>query len=198
LPLDDQQRLEMTLRAVETVRRIDPQTPIVATLAQPWGEHMIEHPKELSPMHFADALLRAEGGVSGIGLEWALGYHPRGSMARDLLAVNLHVDRWSQFGLPLAISLVVPSAGGDDLRATVLGAKTEGGPNGERTDQWQSDWAAHLVRLLLAKPSVQAVVWSQWSDATPHDFPHGGLYDAKGNEKPILDSLRSIREQHLA
>ena len=30
----------------------------------------------------------------------------------------------------------------------------------------------------MAKPAVQGVIWNQLRDNQPHDFPHGGLFDA--------------------
>ena len=57
-------------------------------------------------------------------------------------------------------------------------------------DQTQAE---HLVPLLMSKPHVQAVVWNQFSDALPHQFPHGGLLDARGAPKPILPLLSDLR-----
>ncbi len=49
--------------------------------------------------------------------------------------------------------------------------------------------------LLLAKPAVQGIYWSQLADNLPHDFPHGGLFDATGRPKPALEALGKLRRQ---
>ncbi len=51
--------------------------------------------------------------------------------------------------------------------------------------------------MLLAKQQVQAIFWNQLSDGVPHDFPHGGLFDATGTAKPALAALRSLRQQFV-
>ena len=55
-----------------------------------------------------------------------------------------------------------------------------------------------LVSLMLAKPSVSGVIWTQLSDAQPHEFAHAGLFDAQGLPKPMAEVLSSIRRNHLA
>jgi hypothetical protein len=71
------------------------------------------------------------------------------------------------------------------------------GRDEEITADAQREWVERHVPLLLAKNSVQIVLWNQLSDAEPHHFPHGGLFDAKGKPKPALDALRKIRQQYL-
>ena len=51
--------------------------------------------------------------------------------------------------------------------------------------------------LLLAKNAVQVVLWNQLSDAAPHHYPHGGLFDADDKPKPALEALQKIRQKYL-
>jgi hypothetical protein len=62
----------------------------------------------------------------------------------------------------------------------------------------QTAWASLVAPLLLARPSVQVLLWNQLSDAEPHEFPNSGLFDAKGKAKPALALLRELRKQCLA
>ena len=73
---------------------------------------MGERECDLSPLHFADALVRAEIGLSAIGLEINLGYWPGGTALRDVLELGRQIDRWSLLGMPLLITLTLPSAAG--------------------------------------------------------------------------------------
>ena len=61
----------------------------------------------------------------------------------------------------------------------------------------QAALAESYIPLLLAKPSVQAVMWDQWSDAEPHELPHGGLLNRRGVAKPLMKSLAAQRKTHL-
>ena len=71
-------------QAVQVVRKIDPRTPIVVSFDQPWGEYLVDQEHELAPLHYADALVRADLGISGFGLEMNAGYWPRGTAHRPV------------------------------------------------------------------------------------------------------------------
>jgi len=192
LGLSTEQKLKMAVRAVEIVRQNDSRTPAVVTFDQPWGEYVAQMEMDL-PLHLADTLIRANLGLAGIGLEINFGFHPRGTQPRDLLELSRQLDRWSTLGLPLLVSLVVPSGGGKDPLARL---KPQPVPSGW-TPELQEQWARQYVPLILSKPAVQAVVWNQLRDDEPHDLTFGGLIDRQGRPKPALAQLAGIRKQHL-
>jgi hypothetical protein len=71
------------------------------------------------------------------------------------------------------------------------------GPEGGANPQSQNTCVEKLVPLLLAKQCIQGIIWNQLNDASPHEFPHGGLFDAQGVAKPVLQTLTGIRQKHL-
>ncbi len=173
-------------------------SPVVISFDQPWAEYLAAVDHDLSPLHFADALVRAELGISGIALEMNLGYWPGGSLPRDVLSVSRQVDRWSLLGMPLLVFLSLPSRVEEDPQATADTAVTcrdRGVPAMPAMDQ---GLAVQIIPLLLAKPAVNAVVWSQWSDQRRHEFPHAGLLDPTGQAKPLLADLATIRRDLLS
>ena len=91
------------------------------------------------------------------------------------------------------LSLSAPSAEHDDP----LAQRKTAVASGSWTSLAQQRWAARFVPLALAKPSVRGVVWNQLRDSLPHDFPHGGLFDAERQAKPALRTLAAIRQKHL-
>ena len=93
--LSEEQRLRMAVLAIEVTRQTDPRVLIVLMVDQPWAEFMSESECDLSPLHFTDALVRAEIGLSGIGLEINLGCWPGGTALRDVLEFGRLVDRWT-------------------------------------------------------------------------------------------------------
>ena len=117
LGLNEEARLQVAAKAISTVRQLDPTTPIVVTFDQPWAEYLATEQLDLAPLHFADALVRADLGLSGIGLEINLGYHPGGSVHRGPLAVSRLIDTWSLLELPLLVSLTMPSSATEDPQA---------------------------------------------------------------------------------
>lgn len=197
LSLTEEQRLRLTVLAVQVARQADAKVPIVLWIDQPWGEYMGAKACDLSPLHFADSLVRADLGLAGLGLEINLGYYPGGTQPRDLLDFSRLVDRWSCLGLPLLVNLTIPSDGGPDAQARLPARVLPLAPSGQASPASQSVWAAELLPLLLAKPSVQGVWWNQLLDNQPHDFAHGGLYDAEGRSKPALNALQAAKRQYL-
>ncbi len=106
----EEQRLRLAVLVIESIRRADPRAPVVMTIDQPWGSFMSREDCDLSPLHFADALVRGDLGLSGIGLEINLGYTPGGTEPRDVIEFGRQMDRWSTLGLPLLVSLTAASA----------------------------------------------------------------------------------------
>ncbi|MGL4512826.1 MAG: endo-1,4-beta-xylanase [Lacipirellulaceae bacterium] len=200
LSLTDEQRLRIVAAAVSAVRQVDPQTPVVVGVEQPWGEYRARRDSELTPMDFADALERADLGIAGFDLELNIGYHPHATALRSPLSLSRLVDLWNvRLESPLMLTLTLPSSsspepGGDSKSSVVAGGST---PE-VVTPEWQAEWVRHRLPMLLAKTSVQVVLWGQLSDAATHGYAHGGLFDAAGAAKPIVQELRSIRGRYLA
>jgi hypothetical protein len=196
LGLSEEARLQAAAKAVTTVRQLDPTTPIVVTFDQPWAEYLATEHLDLAPLHFADALVRADLGLSGIGLELNVGYHPGGSLERGPLAVSRLIDNWSLLELPLLIALTMPSSADDDPNSNGRAGVVSSRPDDVSLDS-QRDWVERHVPLVLAKSAVQVVLWNQLTDAAPHHYPHGGLFDTANKPKPALESLRAIRQNFL-
>jgi hypothetical protein len=196
LGLNEEARLQVAAKAINAVRQLDPTTPIVVTFDQPWAEYLASEQLDLAPLHFADALVRADLGLSGIGLEINLGYHPGGSAQRGPLAISRLIDTWSLLELPLLVAVTMPSSSGEDPHANGK-VHVIGGEPDDVTPQTQRDWINQHVPLLLAKNAVQIVLWNQLSDALPHHYPHSGLFDAADQPKPSLEAMQKIRQKYL-
>jgi hypothetical protein len=197
LKFSEEQRLRLVVEAVDRVRALDARTPMILSFDQPWGEYIVREDQELTPLHFADTLVRGELGLAGIGLEMNLGYWPGGTLPRDLLEISRQLDRWSQLGVPLVVFVSAPSGSGADPLAQQPARLVPNLIAGGVTPQTQQAAAAALLPLILAKQSVQAIVWSHWRDDLPHDFPHSGLCDTKGKPKPALQTITAFRKDFL-
>jgi hypothetical protein len=177
LGLEEEQKLRLVVRAIEVIRSADPNAPVVVSFDQPWAEFMMRRDSDLPPQSFADALVRSDLGLAGIGLEINVGLGPAATLPRDLLEFNLQIDRWCSLGLPLLVSLAVPSAG-DNF-----------------SQERQQRWLEEFLPALAARPTVQAVFWNQLNDAEADDFPHTGLVDPAGKIKPAFGSIARLRKQ---
>lgn len=198
IQLTDENRLSLMVRVIERIRQIDDRTPILITFDHPWGDCVTYRKTGMTSLHFGDALSRAGIGLSGFGLEINFGYWPDGVGARDLLDIARQLDRWSLLGLPLVVFLTVPSSDQKDFGAHKPSQSLNSLTDERLSGETQRVLVQQLISLLLTKQSVHGIVWNQLDDQQPHEFPYGGLYDAAGNTKPLLDTLISIRQEHLA
>jgi hypothetical protein len=62
---------------------------------------------------------------------------------------------------------------------------------------WQQSVVQRIFPVLLAKQTVQAIVWDPWQDNQPHELQSAGLFDTKGKPKPALQTLISLRRELL-
>ncbi len=193
LSLSEEEVVRLAARAIELTRARDPNAAVLASFDQPWGEYLSRQPKDFPPLQFADALLRAGLGMTAVSLEINLGVWPGGTHLRDLLEFNEGIDYWGLLGVPLFVVLTYPSGTGSDP----LALRKTNPPPGAWTPAGQQAWIERYLPLLLSKPLVQGIFWSQLRDSEPHLFPHGGLFDLRRHPKPALRRLASLRQAHL-
>jgi hypothetical protein len=192
--LSEEQRLRLAALSIEVVRKVDARAPIVLGIDQPCAEFMGRQDYDLSPLHFADALIRADLGLTGISLELNVGYWPGGTQPRDVLELSRHLDRWSSLGMPLIVSLSLPSSvnvAGGRAGLKVLPYAGIVNPETHRV------WLELFVPMIMSKPAVQALVWNQLQDSPEAELPSGGLLDAQAHAKPALSYFESIRREYF-
>lgn len=193
LVLPEDERLELVAGAFSIIREVDPSTPVLLSIDQPFGEYLASRPGKYPPFHLAEALLRTSLGLAGIHVELAYGYFP-GSMRRDLIQITRFLDLWSSLGVPLFFTVIMPSGTEADPNVWLTGRMVQPGATPEK----QAVWAGELLQLLLAWPQVQGIFWGELSDHLPHEFPHGGLFKAPEMPKPVLSVLTRLRKQWLS
>lgn len=197
LSLEEEQRLHLVAHALDLVRRIDPRTPTVVSFDMPWGEYLAHKSDDLAPVHYADALVRADLGISGFGLEINAGFDPGGSIHRPTFEWGRLLDQWSIWGLPLMVTISAPSdSKHDPLARKNIEASLPPGLENQEQDP-QRHWSGAVLPLLIARSAVQVVLWNQLSDAEPHEFPHAGLFDTQQKPKASLNLMRDLRKMLL-
>ena len=132
----------------------------------------MEQDNDLAPWHYADALVRADLGISGFGLEINAGYWPRGSAHRPAFEYGRLIDQWSQLGLPLMVMLTAPSSGEPDPLAmqTIRPEPIETAAGASRRSA-SCVGAACGAAVGVAAFACRCVLWNQLADAEPHEFP---------------------------
>ncbi len=198
LGLTDDDRLRLAARLFEAAGSLDPGLDFALGVAQPFGDYLVGGSQTLSPLAFADDLIRAGARVGGIELELRTGTLPRGSFPRDLLDTSRLLDLFSILGPPIEVLLSCPAGAGPDPAAQthgeVLWSPAWRGPP---TPEGQAEWGMGYAALALAKPQVRSVTWDHWADADPHLTPAGGLIALSGRANPLLGRLQGLRATHL-
>ncbi len=198
MALTEEQRLRLTVRAIETTRQVDPDAQCLIRVDQPWAEYMTRGEWDLSPIHFADALARADLGLAGVVLDINIGYTPGGTPVRDALEYSRLLDLWAYLGLPLYLTFTFPtSTEKDPLAFREVSVMADAAPPDGWTPTSQRGWIEQVLPLVLAKRSVYGVFWGQLNDAEEHAFPHGGLFNAEGRPKAAMATLAALRQYHL-
>ena len=195
LALSEEQLLQLAVSTLETLRQCDANTPLIFTISQPWGEYLSNQSMDMSPISFAELLIRADLGINGIGLEINWGYRgDKGTFPRDLLELSQQIDRWSQLGMPLVVHLTVADA------PSKSSSSNESAHNISNSDDTVSltSRTRNILTVLASKPAVQALVWTQLADTkSPADL-EAGLFDVDGKSKPILKDLHDLRQNYMS
>ncbi len=198
LGLSDDDRLRLAARLFESASQLDPELDMVLGIAQPWGDYLIHEDQTISPLAFADDLIRAGLRIAAVEVELRFGNLPRGSLPRDLLDTSRVLEIFGVLGIPLEILLSYPAQDRLDERAAAQGESLwSPGWDPPPSAESQAEWGALFAALTLCKPHIRAVTWDHWSDADPHLMPQGGLLDSSGAPRPLLEHLRLIRSEHL-
>jgi len=177
MTLSEEQSVRLAIDTVEVIRRHDQQTPVIVSFQQPWGEYLSRYSRDLSPIHFADALVRADLGINGIGLEIDWQHSIGSTRPRDLVALSNELDRWTLLQMPLVIFLSAPTGLPDE------------------SESYSANQVEQLLTVMLGRPSVQVIVWDQLQDTPDEVSGRGGLLDSEGSEKPILQVFQHISDQ---
>jgi len=198
LGLTDDDRLRLALRLFEAAGPLDAELDFALGVAQPFGDYLVGGDQTISPLAFADDLIRAGARVGGIELELRAGTLPRGSFPRDLLDTSRLLDLFSILGPPLDVLLGCPAGPGPDAAAQVHGEVLWSPAwRGAPTPEGQAEWGMAAATLALCKPQVRSVTWDHWADAEPHLTPNGGLIAVSGRANPLLGRLQGLRAAHL-
>ncbi len=198
LGLNEEEQIRLTARVLQVARTTDPQAQLVIDFERPWAGWLSSSSFQLGPLHLAEYLARSELGLSGIGLEIAMGYTPPGSLIRDLFDFSRLIDHYTSIvNLPIHLSLAIPSDPSPDPLADAAAQQQANAWPSTPTERKQARWAVKWLSLAAAKPYVREIHWAHASDAFPHLFPHAGLFRADHQPKPFVEWLRSFREQAL-
>jgi hypothetical protein len=190
---------QQTQLAVDMLQMIDEslvEVPVMISFDFPWAERLAGAVGGVHPLQIADSILRQGVPISYFGLEVNLDYAPCGSVVRDPLQWIDLIDIWNQLEIPVVILLRAPFCG-CPAKPEPVADRLVNQQRSNLTDAQRADYLRLVLQLLVARPLVQGVIWSQWSDESDLRFPNGGLIHSSGI-KPPLEAVFSELHQLLA
>lgn len=197
------QQLELTTQLLQTVDDAVHEIPTLVSFDFPWAERLASAVGGSHPLQIADSLLRQGAQISFLGIEVNLGYWPGGSVMRDPLQWIDMLDVWSQLGMPLVVILRTPTWSTGELQpapSSDPSAPNSGTAEAEKhvntfdqkTDRQRIAYLKTILPMLVARPAVHGLIWSQWLDADDDRYPHGGLQTPTGELKSVYDLIKSL------
>ncbi len=188
------QQLQLTLDMLQRIDDMNVERPTMISFDFPWAERLAGAVGGIHPLQIADSLLRHGNRISYLGLEINLDYWPNGSLLRDPFQWVDLIDLWSQLEIPLVILLRAPLGG----QPTPVSAPIDRLVNQQRsnvTDSQRAEFLKIVLPVLVARPMVHRLIWSQFRDEDDTRYPHAGLVDNNGHEKCTGQILRELGRQ---
>jgi GH35 family endo-1,4-beta-xylanase len=182
-----EQMLDLARMANLIARQARPGSRTMIELAQPFGEHCAANRDSMPPLTFLDRLTSEGVRVDCIGVQLLFGQGAAGRSSRDLMQVSDLLDRFVLLDTPVVISAFgVPD-------------RTVEASGGWWREPWtlrqQSRWMSRVFAVVMSKPFIETVVWTDLYDHAQADLPSGGLVGADGRAKPVLHRLINTRKR---
>lgn len=180
-----EQMVDMTRLAVLLTRKVHQNARVTIEIDQPFGEHVTNNHKGVSPLLYLQMVIEAGVPFESIGLRLQFGDACPGHSTRDLMQIAALLDAFAQFDKTVHISAFgVPSSAvnADDPHAS------------NWSEQSQADWLADVATLALSKPYVQSICWQSLYDTSSSlEMRHSGLMRADGSPKPAARKAAEFR-----
>jgi hypothetical protein len=160
---------------------------VILELEQPWSEYLHRNAAAVGPLAFVEQIVQAGVRLDAVGLRIQLGDEGRGRTMRDLMEISRLLDRFVYVDPRVIVTdLGVPS-------------EAPAGDGGRWRGEWsqarQGQWASLAIGIMLSKPHVESVIWTDLFD---HDLtrpPRAGLITEEGGVKEVLKRLISLRRK---
>jgi hypothetical protein len=160
---------------------------VLIELEQPWSEYLYSHAHAVGPLAFVEQIMQAGVRLDAVGLSVRMGDDGHGRTVRDLMELSRLLDRFVHVDPRIIVTdLGVPSEAVGD---------TGGRWRGDWTAERQAQWASIAVAMMLSKPHVESVLWTDLFDHPETRPPHAGLIAGDGTAKEAIKRLITLRKK---
>lgn len=187
------QQLQLVIDLLQLVDESLVEVPVMISFDFPWAERLAGAVGGIHPLQIADSVLRQGVPVSYFGLEVNLDYAPSGSAVRDPFQWIDLIDIWNQLEVPVVILLRAPLGGGS-IPADQPVDRLVNQQRSTNSDAQRLEYLKLVLQLLVARPLVHGVIWSQWHDASDPRFPAGGMIGCEGVKAPLKNLFSEVQQ----
>jgi hypothetical protein len=193
--LSHPQQLQLTVDLLRQVEESRVEIPTMVSFDFPWAERLAGAVGGVHPLQIADSLLRQGLEISLMGLEINLDYWPNGSAIRDPLQWIDLVDIWGQLGMPIILFLRAPFG---ELPMTLTsepgGQQHRNRVPGYCSDENRRTFLETVLPMMVARPAVYGLVWSQWDNRDDDRYPSAGIAAGDDLKQPLVELFDQIKK----
>jgi hypothetical protein len=190
-----EQIIEMTRAACLAARSADLKSRKIIEILYPWGEYYALNREAIPPLVYADMILQSGISFDIFGLRLCFGKDQPGMHVRDLMQISAKLDAFAGISKQLHITgLSIPGA-------NVPGGEYDVNVAGLWHKSWdpaiQADWIKKLYTILLGKPFVSSITYSNLSDGDELGYADSGLLNKKIGPKKGFLAMAKLQKRIL-
>ena len=196
--LTQEQEIEVTKIACDSTHEANPDAVAVINICQPYAEYAGQgrilygpvYERCMSPYSYFERIRDRGIDYEVVGIQL---YNP----ARDMLSIEMMLDRFAEFGKPIHITELGVASYKTDMPYNwsdeALGGLMQGlWHEFEWNERLQADWLEDFYTLCYAHPKIDAVTW--WNVTDPAFCPAGGMIEEDGTPKEICFRLKALEQ----
>lgn len=186
-----EQIIDMTRTACLAAKSSNTKSRKMVEIVQPWGEYYACGNEAVPPLVYLDTVIQSNISFDAFSLQIDFGANRPGMHIRDMMQISSRLDCFGQVAKPLHITGVsVPGGAGTGPADPELAGFWQDKWNG----QIQSEWIEQFYKIVLGKPFIHSVTYSQLADSADQITPGSGLLTEKLEPKKAFVSIARLQK----
>jgi hypothetical protein len=180
--------LELTRAANMAVKSVDARIRKIIEVENPWGEYYATLQGSIPPLIYMDMVVQSGVNFDAFGLRMDLGTDEVGTHTRDMMQISAMLD----FLAPIAKSFFISNV------SVPTNSPIENGSDNNGQKQWsesaQAHWLEQFFKIVLSKPFVESVIYSNLADSDDSQRAQTGLMTKDLQSKKTFLNLKKLRD----
>ncbi len=186
-----EQILEMTRAANMAVKQASDRAMKIIEVSNPWGEYYSTTPNSIPPLVYMDMVVQSGITFDAFGLPVQFGKNQSGMHVRDMMQISAILDYFGPIAKPLYMTNVeVPSSNGEDS----YGGEVAGIWHEPWNQTLQGKWIEQFYKIVLSKPFVSSVTYSNLIDTKESTITQSGLLTEELEPKESFKTLKKLHD----